>query len=835
MIKKNQKFLSIVLIFFISFFSIICNISPLKTSAIEPINNSIKLTLYPSEINGMPNRFRKTSTNLDVTKSANISLTGLKDLNISGSQQFSEFNLPLIIKSIGVLPITVVDLREESHGFINGLPVSFENTTNNANKGLTREQVISKEKTDLATIKIGETLNLNGKQIAVKDVKTENDVTNENKVSYLRIPVTDRELPTADMVDFFIDSVIKAPTNSWFHFHCKHGIGRTTTFMVMYDMMKNSKNVSMNDIIQRQLLLANFNPKDTNPFKEPEKLKFLENFYGYTKASDNFKIKWSDWKNSNKISNTSLFKCENLMNHKNNLSCLYENNFVNTNENIINTNHSRNPILPTNLYVISQNSMTHNECTMIATLQGLISTKTSTQIYTLNSSQPDYKIWLYDLKSKYNIRYEIVDSPWKLINIFKNYIDGYILYNTSSNKPNASINNACSLASLKNSIVIDESIENKVKELGINKTYDCRNTDKAWAFNNLWNKGLNHSTVIQLSPDKDTSLRDYAIMTKSLVFYEDTINDTSLRDKIFSYMDMNGTVLGWGPDEFINVSTASKYGVSVVAADWAYNLSVLSAFPLKKLSQPKSTVPNEKSAHYVTFIMSDGDNVQWCLGNNFSSTKWFGSSYKENFNLGWSLSPALYYLSPTVFDMYYKADDKSKNKDYFVVSPSGNGYMYPSKFKKENLEPYVETLNSYMKMVDQKYVTIIDDGAFYNRPLWKRFLSKSNIDGLFYLDYHRHDAYDGKIIWVNEKPIVSCRDLLWSNLEDEENLIATINNRVNLGQVDIHSANSYTFVYVHVWSKDISNVNSVINKLDPKVKVVTPDVFMRLIKQNLSH
>ena len=44
-----------------------------------------------------------------------------------------------------------------------------------------------------------------------------------------------------------------------------------------------------------------------------------------------------------------------------------------------------------------------------------------------------------------------------------------------------SINNACSLASLKNSIAIDENLESKVKDYGIKTLIgDCRNTDKEW-------------------------------------------------------------------------------------------------------------------------------------------------------------------------------------------------------------------------------------------------------------------------------------------------------------------------------------------------------------------
>lgn len=84
-------------------------------------------------------------------------------------------------------------------------------------------------------------------------------------------------------------------------------------------------------------------------------------------------------------------------------------------------------------------------------------------------------------------------------------------------------------------------------------------------------------------------------MTKSLVFYEDSINDTFLRDKVFSSMDPNSICLGWGPDEFINVSTSSKHGVSMIAADWSYNLTVLSAFPSFPMTQKSSSnITNKK-------------------------------------------------------------------------------------------------------------------------------------------------------------------------------------------------------------------------------------------------
>ena len=502
------------------------------------------------------------------------------------------------------------------------------------------------------------------------------------------------------------------------------------------------------------------------------------------------------------------------------------------------SNYMKNPIVPTYLYIISQDTMSTSERTMIATLQGLVNSNSPFQIYTLNSKQPDYQIWLDDLNNNYGISYKTISNPWDLLDIFKNYIDGYVLYSNNSSK-DPSINNACSLSSLNNSIAINEDIEDKVISHGVtNIIGDCRNTDNEWAYNNLWNSGLNHSIIIELSPDKDTALRDYAIMTKSLIFYEDSVKDTSLRDKIFSSMEKDSICLGWGPDEFINVSTASKHGISIVAADWSYNLTVLSAFPSLPINQKSSVnIPNKKDVHTVTFIMSDGDNQQWNLGTNYSSPKWYGSSYRGDFNLGWSLSPSLYYLAPTVFKLYYNNVSCGSYNDYFIVSPSGNGYMYPSKFEKSSLGPYINRLDDYMKEVNQKYVSIIDDSSFYDNTLWDKFTIKPNIQGLFYLDYHMHNKYKGEITWSNNKPIVSCRDLLWDGVESEETLVENINQRINSGQTDIHNSNSYTFVYVHVWSKDLSNIQEVVSKLseNSKVSIVTPETFMERIINNVKH
>ena len=388
MYKSFKVSISILSILLSIFYSLIIKSGIAQASDVSLDTNNINLALDSLEYNNMTKNFRKSSNLINIQNNKNLNLSGLDKVNISGSNQFSEYNLPLVINSIGTsLPITVIDLRQESHGFINGIPVSWANIKNDANIDLTKEQVLLDENSKLNSIKLNIPITFyNHANISIVPTKVnnENQLVNSKSLSYIRIPVTDGKIPTDDMVDYFVELVKSQPENTWLHFHCKEGIGRTTTFMIMYDIMRNHKQVMADDIIKRQLLLANFSEKDIESFYNPQRTSFLENFYKYCKENgDNFNIKWSDWNKTFNTSSKTFFP----------VTSIYKNTY----------NYIKNPKIPTCLYVISQDKMTSSERTMIASLQGVVNNHCSSQIYTLNSSQPDYQIWLEDLKNTYKI------------------------------------------------------------------------------------------------------------------------------------------------------------------------------------------------------------------------------------------------------------------------------------------------------------------------------------------------------------------------------------------------------------------------------------------------
>jgi len=276
-----------------------------KTIIAKAVNkgekNKINIVLESSRHNKVvPKRLRKTTSLSTIENREDLNLEGLNTLNISGSQQFTPNNIELLITGIDTdLPITVVDLREESHGFVNGSAISFTNDRNNPNEGLSREEVLLDEKTRLSELKLGEQLTFFNKPfltLEVDKVKTEEELTKEYGLNYVRITVTDKTMPKDEMVDYFIEFANSLEEENWLHFHCKHGVGRTSTFMIMFDVMKNHKISKLEDIINRQLAMYPFKEDTIDNYLSPGTVKFLNNFYNYVKEnSDDYKVKWSEY------------------------------------------------------------------------------------------------------------------------------------------------------------------------------------------------------------------------------------------------------------------------------------------------------------------------------------------------------------------------------------------------------------------------------------------------------------------------------------------------------------------------------------------------------------
>ncbi|HSX19833.1 MAG TPA: protein tyrosine phosphatase [Gammaproteobacteria bacterium] len=243
------------------------------------------------------------------------------DLRASASGQFSADELANILRVIPAerQDIWILDLRQESHGFIDGLPVSWVTDRNIANLGKNALQIEQTEKKllqDVAqqkTVTVYALKKLAGGKVAAEEpmvlvpesVETEQQLVAAFNAKYARIYALDHNKPDDVEVDNFINFVKnKVKTNDWLHFHCRGGGGRSSTFIAMYDMLRNAQDITFIEIMQRQAQMGNIKlsemPTTLNKIWKAdaaqERYAFLCKFYAYVLDPEGFQTQnWSAW------------------------------------------------------------------------------------------------------------------------------------------------------------------------------------------------------------------------------------------------------------------------------------------------------------------------------------------------------------------------------------------------------------------------------------------------------------------------------------------------------------------------------------------------------------
>ena len=276
-----MKNITLKVISFISLFLLFTSLISSKPLCFTSNKNESIITIDSTSSVGLPMRLRDIPT-----------------LNISGSAQFTKDQLLNLINYINKDNICIVDLRQESHGMINDLAISFLNPYKDLNNGFTTEQTIKAENSLLNKIKIGNTIQLYKhtgifiKDITVDFISNESQLVTEADMQYKRFAVKDNSAPTPDIVDEFVEFIKNKPDDIHLHFHCAAGKGRTTSFMVMYQAMKNNSNLTLEQLLSYQYNIGGVNLHDNNI-----QYNFLEDFCNYVQKNkdSNYSISYSQW------------------------------------------------------------------------------------------------------------------------------------------------------------------------------------------------------------------------------------------------------------------------------------------------------------------------------------------------------------------------------------------------------------------------------------------------------------------------------------------------------------------------------------------------------------
>ncbi|AQT69118.1 hypothetical protein STSP2_02305 [Anaerohalosphaera lusitana] len=452
------------------------------------------------------------------------------------------------------------------------------------------------------------------------------------------------------------------------------------------------------------------------------------------------------------------------------------------------------------------------------------------------------------LTKRYDIRFDrrYAKDFDSLLSKLKPFTSGrYVLYDMQD-RP--SISAATTMAGLLDAVAIDVELEDIAQAKGYQQAIDVRGKDCRWVYDNYRDQLNDHAIIVHTNSYREHPsvgyLRDWGPALKALDWWYD---DEKLSSEVYSSITPCSPVYGWQDpttsDEGLTVKLHSQEGLYQVPSDWMVNLSVHAAMgPAMKDRTFKQKVernPPEKEndVHYVTFIMSDMDNILTEIGTNsfYSNRSFYANQHRGEFPMTWGMAPSLVELSPAAVDMWYNA---ATANDAFVAY-CGLGYFYPS--ESPAMSKHVDQLSGFMKRADLRTLLLIDrlmpdqDLAQDYSKHAKWFTNMDQVRGLFYLEYVRYAPHDGKIFWFDGKPMVTARfdfrdEAFYSAVRRTPQSLA---DSINDLPKDPSRPDGYTFVTVHAWSKGMDDIYETIELLDDDVKVVQGEDFIELIHSNL--
>lgn len=228
---------------------------------------------------------------------------------IVGSAQFNEMGLAAIVSKIQAhhpkKKIWLVDLRQETHFFANGQPLSFYGYHNSANIEKSSAQILEEESKVISDFqhkseptivnlvvdkKNGEITKTRPVQMNLQTSESEESLAKKHGLAYKRFYITDHKAPTPEAQKELVTFINQLDADDWVIVHCRGGKGRTTTFMLLTAILKDReqhKVKSVQEYIEEQISLGGtnlFNTDDGDDAlwqKENKKhrAKFIEQFY----------------------------------------------------------------------------------------------------------------------------------------------------------------------------------------------------------------------------------------------------------------------------------------------------------------------------------------------------------------------------------------------------------------------------------------------------------------------------------------------------------------------------------------------------------------------------
>ena len=422
----------------------------------------------------------------------------------------------------------------------------------------------------------------------------------------------------------------------------------------------------------------------------------------------------------------------------------------------------------------------------------------------------------------------ITANPWEIVRSNRACFAGFLTCHVT----NHTLNLATSLAGPRQALVIDTSLRQTALDLGLTEVADLRAVPATHAFDRF-SPECSRGILIHQPVSKPFHLRDLAVARKAWVDFEPS--NGSLTERV-RQLGPDTEVLGWGSDEEVFVRESTRGGGWVIPADWALNLSAHRWLhdPTPQPSPRPAPAPAQPGERIVTFVISDGDNVQWLLGGFATQPGFWSSPRRGSFPVTWELAPRLAELAPAA-DAWLRRT--ATPLDAFIGGPSGGGYYFPHHAPDPSRIAHRSA--DALAFANLRVTSILNSGG--SPADAAALLADPRIDGVLYKDYAPYNRRQGAVSWHQGKPAVAYRYLLWEQKDRTGKLRPDwlpegVAKAIAASPDDPTStAEAFSVIQVHAWSfrsqgGPMEAIHDTIRQLPPRTRVVTAPDLIDLIR-----
>ena len=396
---------------------------------------------------------------------------------------------------------------------------------------------------------------------------------------------------------------------------------------------------------------------------------------------------------------------------------------------------------------------------------------------------------------------------------FASIVKGFILTDVVKNPESSSV--AAVASHVYNAIIVDVRDQSLYEDLGLKMLYDATKKTVKDSWNEFKDKCNNSALVVMGAHTNE--LKDLAIANNLFMMnlYDGAQFHWDILDEVLDWLKPISPVYGcWdNTDEHTFVQPVSQKGHVAVVSNYLMNTPLTSLnYSQRQVDLQANVLEPQKIDYstndrdkYISYYLSDGDNVQWIFHIWYDG--WFKHPQASDVKMSFGIpSTNLDMMAPAV----YRNIVNNQSPENTLVENCGGGYVYIDAFasNKETdryLKDLAKKVSANMRQHRLKVLGLFTNYATSDvaKNAYKAFIEANNwLEGIIVVQYAPYNGGHGEVYWFKnsdgvEIPVITVRYSIWNFGEKNsqgQGTPAYIASKIKEERPD------FSLIDVHCWS-----------------------------------